>query len=272
MARTPGDEAGAAVAAVGLPANATCEATTGSTGTLFRVAVGGATYALRLVPSASAVAGTLAAMTAARDAGLPVPELIRQADWANGHALLFEWMAGSTVPECVERDPSSAYEIGRQLGITQRILHATKAPAVLANVKDDPFGPPTYPLETSGLPDGDALLHLDWHPLNVLVANRRLSAVLDWDNARAGNPYADLARTHTLLHLDPALAQLSPVERTMVDELAAGWAAGYGPEASSIPSACLAWAGRAMLRDLAGRHTDAAFAPVRAWTASHEPA
>ncbi|MBM7788392.1 phosphotransferase [Tenggerimyces flavus] len=261
-----------ALTAVGLPADAPCEPTTGATGELFRVSVGASTYALRLVSAASAVVGVLATMDAARGAGLPVPALIRQADWTNGHALLFEWMSGLSVPEALTRDPSSAGEMGRQLGITQRHIHGITAPASLPRVKDDPFGPPTYPIDSSGLPDGDALLHLDWHPLNVLVDNGALTAVLDWDNARAGHPYADLARTHTLLTIDPALSQLSPVERKGVAELAAGWAAGYGPEASSIPASCLAWAGRAMLRDLAARCSAEELAPVRAWTAAHEAA
>lgn len=261
-----------ALLAVGLPADAPCEPTTGATGELFRVSVGASTYALRLVPSASAVEGVLAAMAAARSAGLPVPRLIRQADWANGHALLFEWMAGSSVPAALTRDPSSAGEIGRQLGITQRRIHAITAPPSLPRAKDSAFGPPTYPIDSSGLPDGDALLHLDWHPLNVLVDGSVLTAVLDWDNARAGHPYADLARTFTLLTIDPALSQLSPFERTALGELAVGWAAGYGPEASSIPSPCLAWAGRAMLRDLAARCSAEELAPVRAWTAAHEAA
>lgn len=261
---------GEALTAVGLPADARWEATTGATGELFRVSVGDATYALRLVSSASAVVGVLAVMAAARGAGLPVPELMRQADWANGHALLFEWMPGSSVPAAVDSDPAGAGELGRQLGITQRVIHQITAPAGLPAVKDNPFGPPTYPIDSSGLPDGNALLHLDWHPLNVLVDNRRLTAVLDWDNARAGHPYADLARTHTLFTVDPALAQLSPAHRTALDELAKGWAEGYGPEASSIPPACLAWAGRAMLRDLGRRYSDAELAPVRAWSEAHE--
>jgi aminoglycoside phosphotransferase (APT) family kinase protein len=263
-------DASEALAAVGLPPDAVCAPTTGMTGELFRVSAGSTTYALRLVSHASAVAGALAAMTAARSAGLPVPEVIRQADWAGGHAVLFSWMTGSSVPAVLEEDPSSAHEIGRQMGLTQRILHGVRAPASLRSVKEVPFGPPTHPIDSSGLPEGNALLHLDWHPLNVLVVNRTLTAALDWDNARSGHPYADLARTYTLLTIDPALDALSPDWRPVISSLAAGWAEGYGPEASTIPAPCLAWAGRAMLRDVARRFPASALEPLASWTEARE--
>jgi len=42
--------------------------------------------------------------------------------------------------------------------------------------------------------DGEiALLHLDDHPMNVLVDRGKISAVLDWTNVRAGDSRADLA-------------------------------------------------------------------------------
>ena len=50
----------------------------------------------------------------------------------------------------------------------------------------------------SGLPDGDRLLHGDFHPGNVLVASDRIS-VIDWVNATRGVPEADHARTLLLL-------------------------------------------------------------------------
>ena len=48
-----------------------------------------------------------------------------------------------------------------------------------------------------------ALLHLDYHPLNVMCQGPRITGVLDWANARLGDPRADLARTITLLRLAP---------------------------------------------------------------------
>ena len=47
------------------------------------------------------------------------------------------------------------------------------------------------------VPEKDCLLHLDFHPLNVMVCKGRY-VVIDWINARIGNPVFDLARTYVL--------------------------------------------------------------------------
>jgi hypothetical protein len=40
--------------------------------------------------------------------------------------------------------------------------------------------------------DGDDLVHMDYHPDNVLVHNGRISGVVDWDGAGRGDRYFDL--------------------------------------------------------------------------------
>jgi hypothetical protein len=102
-------------------------------------------------------------------------------------------------------------------------------------------------------------LHLDLHPLNVLVDDDgEPTGVIDWANAAAGDPELDRARTWSLLTLDPAARAL--------DEHP-GWAAltehwlGAGRLHALSTSARL-WACRFMLRDLAGRHTRAELAHI----------
>lgn len=48
------------------------------------------------------------------------------------------------------------------------------------------------------LPIGDALTHGDLHPLNVIMKNGALK-VIDWVDAKRGNPLADVARSTVLL-------------------------------------------------------------------------
>ncbi len=48
------------------------------------------------------------------------------------------------------------------------------------------------------LPDGDRLCHGDLHPGNALLTDEGV-AVIDWANACAGNPAADVARTALLI-------------------------------------------------------------------------
>jgi hypothetical protein len=73
--------------------------------------------------------------------------------------------------------------------------------------------------------------------------------VLDWTNARAGDPRADYARTLTILRLDSGTDSLSGLAALRVFE--AGWQRGYRRIAGR-PSGMApyhAWAGAVMLRD-----------------------
>jgi aminoglycoside phosphotransferase (APT) family kinase protein len=44
-----------------------------------------------------------------------------------------------------------------------------------------------------------SVLHMDYHPLNVLVNGGRISGVIDWVNAEAGDRHLDVATTSTIL-------------------------------------------------------------------------
>ena len=79
------------------------------------------------------------------------------------------------------------------------------------------------------------------------------------------HPLLDLARTKSILSVDPAVRALAPALREVVDEVARAWEEGYGSEASSIPAACHVWAGQVMLADLGPRYSEETLAPVRTW-------
>lgn len=49
------------------------------------------------------------------------------------------------------------------------------------------------------LPDGDTLLHADFHPFNVMRSVSGEWVVIDWDSAARGHPAADVARSMFLL-------------------------------------------------------------------------
>jgi hypothetical protein len=111
-------------------------------------------------------------------------------------------------------------------------------------------------LAASRRPDVLALLHLDFHPLNALVADGRISAVLDWANARIGDPRADLARTASILRFAPLDSGLpSPLESIIRRLFIAGWRRGYRDVAGAVGGMApfYAWAGAVMIRDLTPR-------------------
>lgn len=51
----------------------------------------------------------------------------------------------------------------------------------------------------SYIPDGNSLCHLDLHPSNVMVTEHE-QIIIDWVNAKIGNPIYDYARTYVILH------------------------------------------------------------------------
>jgi Ser/Thr protein kinase RdoA (MazF antagonist) len=212
------------LAAVGLAPDTPAESVGGATGRLWRVETDNGPAALRLYPTP----GELAAMQTAREAGLPVPELLTRAE----NAALFSWLPGRTLLAELWANPGRADELGRLAGAMQRRVHAITAPAPVRQ-PNDWLAP-----DDITLPPGDALLHLDWHVLNLLVDDTAITGILDWENARRGAPVLDLARTHCLMTAEPTLETLAESEKDTVARFAHGWADAYGPEAASIP----AWA------------------------------
>ncbi len=98
----------------------------------------------------------------------------------------------------------------------------------------------------------DALLHLDYHPRNMLFDQGRVTGVIDWENVRAGDPRADVARTRAILWLARHLPEMSRLSIPILQVLEAGWLRGYQREAGRLQDMVLfeAWAYAAMLADL----------------------
>jgi aminoglycoside phosphotransferase (APT) family kinase protein len=105
-----------------------------------------------------------------------------------------------------------------------------------------------------------------------MTDGERITGVLDWTNARAGDPRADYARTLTILRLDSGTA--NPVMLAALRAFEAGWRRGYwriaGRPSGMAPY--YAWAGVVMLRDRGPRSdrpggmTARELGRVRAWT------
>ena len=100
------------------------------------------------------------------------------------------------------------------------------------------------------------LLHLDYHPLNVMVNGGQVSGVLDWANARAGDPRADFARTYSILRIEPYSPQGDSLWLSIGRRLLArAWRTGYVQTGGHLNDMALfyAWAGAAMIRDLSAK-------------------
>ncbi len=262
------------LAAMGLPAPDTVERATGGADTLvWRVELGGGVFALRLLRPGEErrCRREVAAITAAADAGLPVCTVRAEGRWEGRPALLMDWCAGQTLRDAVVARPADARRLGRRFGEVQAALHEVAAPAALDAGWLDAGGPPAEPVRgrLRSLPVRmDALIHLDYHPLNVLTDGERITGVIDWANAGAGDPRADLARTLSILHLfyrEPGSPSLT------VDRFVVGWREGYAAVAGVAVDGELApffaWSGLAMMTDQEGKQDEAFHRRAHRWAA-----
>jgi aminoglycoside phosphotransferase (APT) family kinase protein len=231
---------------------------------IWRVVAGTATFALRVfrVEQAGTCRREIAAMGAAAAGGISVPAVHAVGAWHERPALLLSWCEGAMLTRHVMSHPESAHGLGVAFGRMQARIHRISPPEAALGSEGGWAGavqPGSEPLRESlraVTPRGPSLLHLDYHPSNVLTDGTEITAVLDWANTSGGDPRIDCARTVTLLRLAPGprgrrFAGILAVRRS----LERGWREGYVQEGGCLEEMApfLAWAGFAMVADLAKR-------------------
>lgn len=250
------------LAAIGVgDARAISPVTGGRDTTIWRVRRGEREYALRVfrAEQAAAAAREVAAMRAAGAGGVPVPAVAANGSWNGRPVLLVEWCPGRTLMAEIERRPWRTVALGRALGRQQAAIHRVGAPPELiaAPAWVDRMGLGQPDLRARLASDASALIHLDYHPFNVLTDGRDITAVIDWIDSRAGDPRADLARTYVILRLEP-LPDAGPkglaielVRRLLAWAWLDGYRAAAGPVGGLRPF--MAWAGIHLANNLAAR-------------------
>ena len=116
-----------------------------------------------------------------RALGYPVPFVEEISD--DGADLVMERIDGVSMVDAISRRPWTIRRQGATLADLHRRLHELPAPDWL---RPAPCG------------EGDRLLHLDLHPLNVMVTKKG-PVVIDWPNAVRGDPNLDVALTWALM-------------------------------------------------------------------------
>lgn len=220
-----------------------------------------------------------AAVLGATLPGVPVPRLHAVGTWQDRPAMLIGWCSGQMLVDALRASPARLPALAAEFGRVQARLHAAPVPPLLLKSTfhwldwhrsgEGPLGDHLRAIEQTR-----SLLHLDYHPLNVLVEAGRVSAVLDWTNVNAGDRRADLARTLTILRLSPLPEGIPPLlARLILRVIEQNWRRGYrsvaGPVGGMAPF--YAWAGVLMINDLSPRLgkgvTEESLEPARRWAA-----
>jgi aminoglycoside phosphotransferase (APT) family kinase protein len=116
-----------------------------------------------------------------QEKGYPVPAIHELSD--DGFDLVMERIEGVSMVEAIGQAPWTLRRQAATLADLHLQLHEIEAPDFL---------PP------SPAGKGDKVLHLDLHPLNVMVGPKG-AMVIDWPNARRGDPSIDVALAWVLM-------------------------------------------------------------------------
>ena len=119
-------------------------------------------------------------MTWLYDEEVPVPEVHAASD----RDLVMDRISGPTMLEDLGRRPWMMVAHARTLAALQRRYNSLTAP--------DWF--PRH----DGVPAGSSVVHLDLHPMNVMLGERG-PVIIDWTNAGSGQGSFDAAMTYVLI-------------------------------------------------------------------------
>jgi aminoglycoside phosphotransferase (APT) family kinase protein len=153
--------------------------------------------------------------------GYPVPEVFEVRD--GGKELVMERIEGPIMMDAIVKAPWTLPKYSKLLADLVERLSAIPAPDWLTQMEP-----------------GNTFLHIDMHPLNVIMSPSG-PVVVDWTNACAGNALTDPAFTYVLLTCPdapvPRVVQwcLQPLRIAMARLFARRW---WGPDYFAAVAAC----------------------------------
>lgn len=187
----------------------------------------------------------------AMEKGLPVPLVYSVIVSESYAAMLMDWMPGVTVLQKLWEQPAIANQLGLEFGKMHATIHQILVPDSLDIITPNWLTPSDKEkqLVEHLPPSKSCLIHLDFHPLNVLTDGKKITGVIDWTNAAIGDPRFDYARTLSILQLDGY--SLFKENLLTIKDFEEGWKTGYESIIGSyddLPEYYI-WAGTRMQRD-----------------------
>ncbi|MBS7526159.1 phosphotransferase [Fusibacter paucivorans] len=125
--------------------------------------------------------------------------------------IIIECVKGKTLISLAGTKPAMVFKVPKLMAELQQSLHATHT-TVIRSYKEMVFSALDSSYLSfltlaerqnvieiiSQLPDGDSILHLDYHPDNIM-SDGETATIIDWMTAARGVPAADVAATQYLL-------------------------------------------------------------------------
>jgi len=194
--------------------------------------------------------------SAIHEAGLPTPMVLDVLDVDGRPSIVFERVDGPSMLEQLAASPGSAETLARDMAAIQREIHEATAPDALPELRErvarkiDSVDSITAAERADatrvldGLPSGSSVCHGDMHPGNILLgANGPM--VIDWFDATAGPPVADVVRTSLLVRplrsILSAPPHLSGVDVDVLDRFHRAYVDCMFDGLDSSPAEVLSW-------------------------------
>ena len=156
---------------------------------------------------------------------VPTPKLMGAVEVEGRAGLVYERVDGPSMVRAMTAQPWRLTQLAAEFAALHATIHRQRGdsfPPLRPQLRwtiDHTELPPAlkaHALATlDRLPDGDALLHLDFHPDQVVLTPTGL-VVLDWMTAAQGHPLADVARTIILLRIGQ-LPYGGPLQRAFIN-------------------------------------------------------
>lgn len=196
------------------------------------------------------------AMETCAASGVATPRVETSGTYEGLPAVVQTWCPGTPLMTLLERRPWQIMRLGRIFGELHARLHSLRAPAEL--VATAPLDwlsrvlPEHQHLAERLAPSSstETLIHLDYHPLNVIVGETE-TAVIDWAYCAAGDIRADLALTAITFDAAPVPpGPMRPLLNVARQLALRAWRSGYERAAGPMPDyrPYRAWACAMMLR------------------------
>lgn len=141
--------------------------------------------------------------------GLPVPKVFEMVESEGRTGIVYEKIAGKSMLECIVENPGKAGTYLEEFVRLQKnwlkeaSVHATSVLSykeyLRMQIKGVGQEEASLLKEINALPEGDTLLHGDFHPGNVLILTDNRPVVIDFMNVCRGPVLYDIARTYFLL-------------------------------------------------------------------------
>jgi uncharacterized protein (TIGR02172 family) len=151
--------------------------------------------------------------------GVKTPQPVEIVEKDGRPGIVFEKVKGPSLLKLLASHPWQIRSLARQFANLQHTVHHCQALGFpLARPELEKYIQSNQLISTQvkksfleiirKLPDGDALLHGDFHPDNVMVTTHGM-VIIDWPNAARGCPLADVARTSILLRFGEPVGKTS---------------------------------------------------------------